>query len=334
MRNDRLIPGTVLVIIGVLFLLNSFNVIDFNWFSLFHLWPILLVIGGVNLIFAHNRTPVATAVKIGVLIVGMGILIYSGLNKHNDYGRDNWRSVFRHFDRDYTDTTDNDNDSINIGSTNAGHYLETYKPEIKEAVLNINGGATRYILKDTTNNLFEADTKGLSGMYSLKSNSDSTIQTLDFDMDGNNNNRRHHGFNFTFGNSHGKANTAFLKLNSAPEWKINVEAGAAKIDFDLTKFKIRNLTLEGGAAAFDVKMGEPLAQTNLDISTGVSSITIFIPKGAACHITTDTGLSSKHINGFNNVGDDEYETAGFDKATKKMYINLSGAISDFKVNQY
>jgi hypothetical protein len=329
MRNDRLIPGTVLVIIGVLFLLDNFRVIDFNWFSFIHLWPILLVIAGVNLVFANNRSGVATAIKIGVLIAGMAFLIFNGLGHHRDTDRNSWRYAFRNFDyNDNNDDEDSTDTNISTSGKGSGHYQEAYKPETKQAVLNISGGATSYVIKDITNNLFEANTREYGNHYELTSSIDSGIQTLDFDM----NNEHHHGIMLNFGDT--KSNQAYLKLNTNPEWEINVEAGAAKINFDLSSFKIQKLKLEGGAASFNVKMGQPLTETNVEVSTGISKVTLSIPQNAACHITTETGVSSKTFNGFQNVGDNEYETPNFDKAATKMYITLSGGISDFKVNRY
>ena len=131
-----------------------------------------------------------------------------------------------------------------------------------------------------------------------------------------------------------KNNQAYLKLNTNPVWDINVKAGAAELKFDLTNFKVRNLKLKGGAASFDIKLGQPVAETNVEVSTGVSSVTIEIPQNAACHITTSTGLSSKNFDGFDSKSDNQYETANFSTATNKMYINLKGAVSDFKVHKY
>jgi len=326
MRNDKLIPGTVLVIIGILFLLNSINVIDFDWLSLIHLWPILLVIGGVNLIFANNRTGTATAIKIVVLIIGMGILIVTGLSRHN-YPHDDWRYAFSKFDDD-NDTTLRDD--IHVGDKGTAHFSEALKPNIQQAVLNINGGATSYTISDTTNNLFDADTKARYGNYNLNSSVDSLTETLDFGQDGGEN--HHRGFTFSWGGHH--SNRAFIKLNTKPVWEINVETGVSDVNFDLSKFKVQKVNIQGGVASFKVKMGQPLAETNVEVETGVSKITLDIPKNAACHITSDSGLSSKRLEGFVSTGDNEYETPGFEKATNKMYIRLSGGLSKFRVNQY
>jgi hypothetical protein len=330
MKNDKLIPGAVLVIIGTLFLLDNFGYINFSWGSFFHLWPIIPIIAGVNLVFANNRSGTATAIKLAVLIAGMGLLIFNGLT-HRTY-RDSWSNW--HFNRnnndDFSIDDDNDSDSTDVKNTvtkGSGHYIENYKPGVQSAVLNINGGGASYNLNGVTNALFEASTREYNNQYVLKANTDSATETLDFDM-----NSEHHGVNFIFGGKH--SNTAELRLNTNPEWEINVNAGATKLDFDLSPYKVQKLSLEGGAGSFNIKMGMPLAETNVEISTGVSEVKLNLPKNAACQITTDTGLSSKTFTGFDTKDDNTYETPGFDKATNKMYIKLSGGISDFKVRQY
>lgn len=327
MRNDKLIPGTILVIIGILFLLDSFGTIDFDWFSLVRLWPIILVIAGVNLVFAHNQSHLATTIKIVVLVGGTAFLIINGLN-HRGENR-SWRRMFSHID-------DNDTtwakDDIHNGDKNTAHYQELYKPAIQQAVLNISGGAASYTINEATSNLFEADTHELGGKhYSLNTSVDSVTETLDFTMDGGEE-HRHRGFIFNFGGSDN--NKGYIKLNKAPIWEINVESGVSKVNFDLSPFKVQKLKIEGGISSYHVKMGQPVGETNIDVSTGMAHLTIDIPKNAACHITTDTGLSSKNLDGFQSVDDNEYETPGFDKATNKMYINLSGGLSKFRVNQY
>ena len=338
MRNDKLIPGAILVIIGVLFLLDNFNVIDFSWGNFFHLWPILLVIAGVNLVFAHNRSTGATLARIAVLVAGMGILIYGGV-RGKSYSRSNhngWNFNFDDNDRnDSSDNSDNNNDdsgnSDNHGSITKvegnGHYQESYKPSVKFARLNIRGAAASYTLKEATTQLFEAETKEFNNKYILKSTGDSITRTLDFDMTNSN----HHG-SFNFGNK--KSNKAVLKLNAAPEWEINVKAGAADMDFDLSGFKVKKIKFEGGAASFDVKMGQPVGETNLEVSAAASALVLSVPQNAACRITAETGLSSNSFAGFDKIDDNKYQTAGFDKAANKMYIKLNGAVSNFKVKQY
>jgi hypothetical protein len=97
---------------------------------------------------------------------------------------------------------------------------------------------------------------------------------------------------------------------------------------------VRTFELAGGAAAFNVKLGEPLATTNVNVKTGMSDVNLSVPADAACHIKASTGLSSTNFDGFNKIGNDTYETPGFGNAKNKMFIKISGGMADFKVKRY
>ncbi|WP_295653809.1 DUF5668 domain-containing protein [uncultured Mucilaginibacter sp.] len=314
MRNDRLIPGMILVIIGAIFLLDNFGYINFSWETFFSLWPIILIIAGVNLVFAHNRTGWATALKIIVLVIGMGILIWDGTTRHDSHWNFSWEN--------------NMNDSDSYTGSGNGDYNEPYNSAVQTAKLNISGGATSYTLKDTTNQLFDAKTRESGMGYTLKTSMDSATEVIDFSMNGTKNKR--HGFFFFNHNG----NKAVIRLNSKPVWDIDVSAGATNLKFDLTPYKVKKLELEGYAASLDVKMGEPLEATHIEIQSGASTVKIAVPRDAACDITTDTGLSSRNFNGFDKKDDSEYQTPGFDHAAKKMYIHIEGGMADFKVSRY
>jgi hypothetical protein len=339
MRNDKLIPGMILVMIGAIFLLNNFGYINFHWSNIFHLWPIFLVIGGVNLVFANNKSPWATILKISVVVAGFALLIFGNFGDryrwwwpgHYTYHYNRDKDNDDNNDNDNNDSDDNDDDDDNGGKLtkvegNAA-YTEPYNASVRVARLNISGGGSTYSIQDTTNQLFTANTKEFFGKYQYDHHQEDSVYVMDFSMKDNKNGH----WNWGKGD---KSNIADLKLNTNPEWEINVETGASKIDFDLSKYKLRSLELKGGAASFDVKVGQPLASTNLNISTGVSEVTIEVPQNAACRVETDSGLSSTSFEGLTKKDDGHYESPGFDAAKNKLYIHMSGGISDFKVRRY
>lgn len=314
MRNEKLIPGIILVFIGALILLDNFGYFNFSWSVFISMWPVVLIIAGVNLVLAHNRSGGAMFVKILVLLVGMGFIVWQGTHADRDAYR--WR---------FSAGRDDSGNNREV----KGSYTEPFNPVVQTASLNITGGAASYTLLDTTNQLFYAETRESNTGYSLKTTIDSTNAVVDFDM--GNNHSRHHGFFFF---DKGRSQHADIKLNVNPVWDIDVESGASSLKLDLSKFKVRKLSFEGGAASCDIKMGQPLASTNINIQTGASSVNISVPQNSACRISTDTGLSSKHIEGFNKKGDSEYETPGFEQAANKMYIHLEGGFASFKVTRY
>ena len=61
---------------------------------------------------------------------------------------------------------------------------------------------------------------------------------------------------------------------------------------------------------------------------------VSVPKDAACSIVSSTGLSSNSFDGFTKTSDNHYETPGFGSAKNKIFIRISGGMSDFKVSRY
>jgi len=157
MKNDKLIPGLVLVLIGAAILLANYGYLHFHWYNIFRLWPIFLVIAGVNLVFANNKSPWATIIKVAVVVVGLGLLFFGNFGGRYNFwpgNHFNWRN------NDNDDNDDNeDNGDKGVKIIGNGAFNEPYKADIKVVRLNISGGATSYNLSDTTNQLFSATTK-------------------------------------------------------------------------------------------------------------------------------------------------------------------------------
>jgi hypothetical protein len=324
MKNDKIIPGVILVLIGAAILLGNFGYLHFRLYNIFHLWPIFLVIAGVNLVFAHNKTIWATIIKVSVLAIGLGLIFFGNFGElYNFWPRHNFNFHNNNFDDNNNDNDDSDTSGTDFKMSGKGAFNEPYNANIKIARLNISGGGTAYNLSDTTNQLFSATTMDADSRYVFTNSKDDSVYVVNFKM------KEHKGFNFD-----SDKNKVSMRLNPNPIWDISVETGAASVDFDLSKFKVRELKMHGGAASFNVKLGAPLLLTNVDISTGVSGVEVSIPENAACSIETSSGLSDNNFEGFNKTRDNNYETPGFASAKNKIHIRINGGLSGFTVTRY
>jgi len=332
MKNDKLIPGMILVLIGAAFLLHNFGYIHFHWENFAFLWPIFIVIGGVNLVLANNRSTWATILKAAVIIGGFALILFGDFRyKHNwfwwhhnyTYNNDNDDND-NSDDNDDNDTTANHGKWVQVSGTN--QFSQPYDASVKLARLNVSGGATTFRLTDTTSQLFAASTKSFRGKYQFNSHKEDSVFVMDFHM-------KDAKF-WNWGDN--DKNTAMISLNTHPEWEVHIDAGATDLNFDLSKYKMREVVLQGGAGQFVLKMGEPLVNSNITVKTGASDVTIQVPQDAACNIETSTGLSSNNFDqgGFTKKDDGHYETANFASAKNKYYIHISGGVSDFKVHKY
>ena len=335
MKYEKIIPGLILVLLGTVFLLDNYNVIDFHWASIWRFWPVFLIMGGVNLVFANNRTPWATAIKIAVVLLGFALIVFVPtsrfypLNNGWHFNDKGWYNDGDHNNDDNgNDDDDDDNSSDSTGIVKvegSSTYSEPYAATATSAKLNISGGGTSYKLRDTTEQLFTASTKERFNRYIYTHTMEGTTPVLNLRMKDK---KGHIDWDSDNGNS------ADIKLNVKPEWMIDVNAGATDLKFDLSEFKIKSVNINGGAGSFDIKLGQPLAETNVDVETGVSKVAISIPENAACRITSSSGLSSTDFAGFISKGNNVYETQGFDAAKTKIIIVMKGGLSKFKVSKY
>jgi len=308
MKTGKIIWGLILVSIGAILLLDNLGIINFYWRTIWHYWPVILILSGINMLFSRNNSTAGTIISVSMTCIVLAFMIYTGLNY--PLGPDRWY---------------NDNEDIipreNSGTVNT--FTEEFTAGTNKAELNITGGATSYRLEGTTPKLFDASVRQVSGRYSLKKISRDSVEILNFSMNEGSGNWRMRG-----------NNRVTLKLNALPLWDINVKLGAGSADFDLSPFKIESLSFEGGAVSFKAKLGEPNNITNITVKSGVAEIDISIPESAGCQIKIKSGLSSRNFDGFTKQGDGTYITSNFTSSSKKIIINLEGGLSEFQVKRH
>lgn len=310
MKSERIIWGLVLVFVGSILLLDNFGVIDFYWRSVWRFWPLILILSGLNLVFARAKEHAAVkALLIVVAVLILGFVAYVGTTQTY------YKPWFSQSDEDRTDA-----DTLESNT-----FSEPFNPAITKAELHIEGGATSYELAESTTNLFDAEVKRAYGKYTLSKTSTDSVEVLHFNMQGKN---KHWDV------EKAKGNKVNLFLNIQPIWSVFLDMGAGKADLDFSAYKLQDLHIKGGAAAFDVKLGQALQTTNVSVETGVSEVTILVPETAACRITCNGGLTSKSFKNFDKKSDGLYETPNFQAAASKIYIKLDGGLSAFKVKRY
>jgi hypothetical protein len=307
MKTEKLVWGLILVSIGTILLLDNLGVIDFYWRVIWHYWPVVLILSGINMVFSRNNTKTGNIAAVLITCVILGFFVFTGLTYQgssrwfNGESANSWR-----------------------GGRTQQKFIESIPDGAKKAELNISGGMTSYKLEETTSNLLEAEVKGSAGRYSLQRTSRDSVEVLNFTM------KKHSGG----WDMDGDDNDIHLKLNATPVWDIHMKVGAGETDFDLSPYKIQNLTFDGGASSFKVKLGEPEILTTVTVKSGVSETEISIPRTVGCQIKIKSGMSSQDFDEFTKQADGTYTTDGFSSASKKIIINLNGGLSDFEVKRY
>lgn len=314
MKSKKIFWGIILIFFGTLLLLENFNIIEFAWSQVWRFWPVILILIGINIISAKTNPKIGIPLIAFFTVFVLGLITYKGLQTRPEMRSNN-------FDFFGNDEEENANETDTKQLTN---YTEDYDTRYNTAKLIINGAAGSFNVNDSTNQLFDAEVKGSFKRFMLKKTETDTSVTLELDNNKNNNS--------TFKSN--RLSEIEMALNVNPIWNIEANIGAGEMVLDLSTFKINKLDLKGGAASFEVTLGNKLNNTLLNAETGVASVEIKIPQTSGCQIQVSSGLSSKDFEGFTNLGNGLYQTPNFTKSINKININLKGGLSSFEVVKY
>lgn len=321
MKFDKIIWGVLLLFIGGVLLLDNFNVIEFYWRNVWSFWPVFLIILGINILFNRNDSQTGSVISLGILIVALCFLFVRGQERPT-------RGFWWNHSNDHVSIDLDDNDDDHNGDYSKLHFSEPLVSgdTAKKTVLNISGGGTTFELKGETDSLFTADVKRRFGNFSLTKTTSDSVNNLVFRTHDKDKKQR-----WSFGDG---GNSVNVYLNTAPTWEMDLNMGAGEIDFDLSKYKVRTLNFDGGAAELKIKLGDLLPITDVNVKTGVADVKVRVPQGSGCRIKTKTGLSSRDFTGFTKISDGVYETPNYQSSTKKIFINFDGGLSSFEVDRY
>ena len=283
MKFRNIFWGIILILVGVLFTLENLNIIDFDWYNLWRLWPVVLVLWGVSIL------PVKNMIKVGlVILVLLGSIFYM-MDRTVQ-----WRN------EDYSISYKDDNRSV------TQEFTIPYEDSVQRASLDMEIAASSFVLVDESFDLIDFDKKGsvIDYKYSVKQ-TDSSVD-VDIYMEDE---------VVLKSNSHNRID---MSLNPQPVWDLHFEVGAADVNFDLSGLKINDLDIEAGAAAIKVKLGDEFPDTRVHIESGASSIKLKVPEESGCDLNITSVLSGKSISGFEKIDHGHYRTENFEEAENKI----------------
>jgi len=300
MKYKNLFWGVILIFLGVLYLLKKFDVIWFNWRDIISLWPLLLVLWGISLL------PIKAMLKlIASLLVVLAMILLIAFNPVH------WHSGW-----------------MWIGDFNKGRSVEYKQSESRAdsnqyARLELDAVAGTYTINGITDKLIDFKHVGDSGTYYMSTTVEDNRHHIRIGPERNRN-------KFILYQTH----AVNIKLNPALSWDIDIDAGAAEIDLDLTPFIINDIRINGGAASVYIRLGKRSDNIDLMIETGVSSVVIKVPEEVACEVNSDSFLISKDLPGFDKVSKSTYVSPNFSSAEKNISIRFESGISSLRVLRY
>lgn len=313
MSYKKIFWGVMLVLIGILFILKNTGVIYFDWQTIWRLWPLILILWGISMI------PVKDYVKLifSIAAIGFSILLVNRYDKTGYYNF-GWKDSDRkhRFEKYESDT--------NTNEISKQEMFQSFDSLITRVELKLEAAAGDFRIDEEIpdDKMLTFLKEGSVGNYSMTSRDDSSKRYIELKINESNIQLNNRG------------NRVRLGLNDYPTWDFDLDIGAANLDFDLSKYNVGKLKIDGGASSMKIKLGEAGALTEIDIDAGAASIDLEIPEGAGAELKAETALTSKNFKGFNKVSNGLYRTPNFETSAKKIHIEIDAAVSSLNIERY
>jgi hypothetical protein len=293
----------VLIAIGCVFLLQNLGYLPPNtWVNLWRLWPMVLVLAGLELLFGRRLPPLAmAALVLVVLVIGVAAL---GPRVPEATGNSTTQSA-----------------TIDLGGAS-------------QAAVTLQFGAGQLILGP----LAQAGPTTLASMQ--YDGPAGTAPAPQYSVSGGTGHLAYQvggsrsGPNFPpFVGQSAPATRMEVELNpSVPISSLVVQTGAADAQLDLSSLQITNLDVSVGAATAWIRLPQTGA-TTARVNSGAATITLEIPQGVAAQIRHRGGLSTFTIDQsrFPQVGEGVYRSPDYDTAQNRVDLDLETGVTTIRI---
>lgn len=316
MKSDRIFWGLLLIIFGGLFLLQNLGYLSFHFGNLWRLWPLFLIYWGFSALLKQKDgsvNPALYAVQIVILAVLVYFVVKPKVKSTNPHEGLEWQ-----FEQEETEED---------GATGElrQHDFEVPRENVQKASLEIDFGAGSLTLGETTDQLLSVDASTNFGNYSFEHQVKNESAEISL---------AHNSKKVTFKNGEFE-NKVNIALHPEVLWTLDIETGASDCNLDLAAHKVQNLELSGGASKMEVKMGQPVGLSKVNIETGASKVVLLVPAAVASKLITETGLTDKAIEGLTKQKDGTYTSANYtEKVDNRYELRISAGVASIEVKTY
>jgi phage shock protein PspC (stress-responsive transcriptional regulator) len=302
-RRGSIVGPLILIFIGGIFLLQNMGVLAPSvWGSLWRLWPLVLVMFGLELLFGHRLNWLVAIIGLIAVVFALGIASSS-----------------------FVDT----------GGARpiVAHTYDTLLEGATQAAVTVRFGAGLLSLGPLDNapagqlatSSYDGPNDGVRPSYTVSG----ALGRLEYQL----NNRAGSGL-VPFSNDQPNPTRLDVRLNpSVPITTLNVQTGAADARLDLSRMQLQNVDISVGAAQTVVRLPEQ-GTTSVHITGGASNVTLEVPPQVAAQFRYTGGLSTFNIdqNRFPQAGDHIYRSPDYERSQNRVDVTLETGVTTIQVN--
>jgi len=125
-----------------------------------------------------------------------------------------------------------------------------------------------------------------------------------------------------------------LKLNTSVMWKIVVDSGASSDSFNLSSVPVSNIQLNTGASREDITLGSPSGSVPITVDGGALTVNVHRPKGVAASVAVSGGAVNLTFDGRQShaIGTVTAQTSDYNGASDRYQVQVNGGASNVTVD--
>lgn len=321
-RPSRLVLPVLLIVVGVVFLLNNVGVLPWSvWLTLARLWPVILILLGIDILLGRRGGVLGAAIVTVVLIavVAGAIALASG-------SRTSPAPVLAAAEQTTSvplgDATSGDVSlTLPAGALNVGALPSQESEALRPASATPRDRADRPARGEAESELLRLTSSMPEGMKvsthssvrngvaeAVLSTSGGGLGWWPFDQKGSPN---------------GLTTTWNVLLAPGVPLSLRANIGAGESDFDLTNLTVHQLTINSGAGQTTVRFPTSAGQTDADVHSGAGQLILVIPPDVGAYIHRASSMVEVNVpsDRFQTVADG-YQTANYATATNRVDVTL------------
>lgn len=300
--------GLLLITIGVIFFLINFDILSWSfWFHVADLWPLILILAGIGLLFS-SRIPLSAVLLVFLLsMVGYSMVM-------GDKSLPGQMNNF--FDPEATEIK-----LIDV----------PLPPDVKKANVKLNLGGAKVLVGALDSNQLMAGT-----YQGLKQGNDSRPDGSGLSTSQSGDTLNVILSSTSLGRRSGTINTydVELGLSSKVNYDLDMSAGAINGSMDLSRLLVDKLKISTGASNFRLEFGDTGIATQGKIDSGASKLTLVIPENVGVTIRLNGVATSTNFMGSGLLLDDKnWVSPEYANAKTKIDLEISLAAGSVQLER-
>lgn len=297
--GSSLVGPVILILAGLVLLLNNIGVLPWAiWGDLWRLWPLGLIVVGLDLIIGRRRPGLSLALMLLIVVVGGGLILYAGYATRGD--------VIAY--------------KLNIASPAA--TSARVEIDFDAGTLNVDSALEGVSIATGSLDYFANRNAPRANLDVNDGRADISIASRD-----------NSGFNFDWFGSSPSFNWD-VHLSPRLPMSINADLGTGNSTLDLSGLNLTGLDLDVGTGNTTVDFPKPKASMEAKIDGGIGNLTLSIPDGVAARISVDSGIGNVDVDDrFVKHGEDTYETANYASSAIKLDLKIDAGVGNVEVGR-